>query len=95
MKSIESDLQGIPNVKTEINNPPDKEQAPVLSIRVNEKRLGINAFEISLKLKNGDPPIYVGEELLSQGVLRVQAQNLDENGAKIAARRLRESLGNP
>jgi len=95
LKSIESELQGILNVKTEINNPPDKEQAPVLSIRVDEKQFGLNAFEISLKLKNGNPPIYVGEELLSQGVLRVQAQNLDENGAKIAAKRLREVLGNP
>jgi len=95
LQLIASRLQGIQNVETEISNPSNKELAPVLKVHINEQRLGLNAFEISLKLKSGDPPVYVGEALLSQGALFIQAQNLDEQRAEIASKILKEVLSNP
>jgi ribosomal protein L13 len=43
-----------------------------LEIAVNESRLGRAAFEICRRLRNGNPPIYVGHAKLSEGILVIR-----------------------
>lgn len=75
-----------------IFDPADGERPPVLEIQLNESRLGVTAFEVCRRLRDGQPPIYVGHGRLAAGTLVIHPLCLNAESAQILAGRLREEL---
>lgn len=70
----------------------DDETFPILEIALEEKVLGRDAFAVCRRLRQGDPPIYVGHLRLPQGKLLIHPMCLDDGSADVLTRRLREEL---
>lgn len=96
LERILKSLNGIPHVATEIANPASEENGavPALKVKLYPKQLRQDAFEVSLKLRNGNPRLWVNEKSLSDNMLIITAINLNEDLADIVGRRLREVLIN-
>ena len=75
LQLIAKEIQNIPNTNIELKNPDNNEEAPVLRIKLNEKNLGLSAFEVSHRLINGDPSVYVDEALLHEGKTRIKCSS--------------------
>lgn len=73
-------------------DPADGERPPVLEIQLNESRLGATAVEVCRRLRNGQPPIYVGHGRLAAGTLVIHPLCLNAESAQTLAGRLREEL---
>src|SRR5712691_905894 len=73
-------------------DPGDGDRFPLLEIAIDEKALGRDAFAVCRRLRDGDPPIYVGHLRLPQGKLVIHPMNLDDENATVLTRRLREEL---
>ena len=86
-------LGGIEGVRAEILIPDDPQAVPVVNVAIDAARLGQDAFEVSLRLKNGEPPVYVGERDLARGTLVIHPMNLNEERTATLVRRLRQVLG--
>jgi len=61
---------------------------PLLEIHLDEHKLGIDACAIAARLKDGKPPIYVGERKLMEGSLLIHPFNLDRGTAAVLLERL-------
>jgi len=86
-------LHGVPGVEAKViwtEYVPGGE--PVLEVRLDKSKLGQDAFEVSQRLIEGDPRIYVGEKLLPKDVLTISPVNLNEERARIVADRLQAAL---
>lgn len=70
----------------------DGERLPILSITIDEARLGRTALEVCRRLRAGSPPCYVGHGQLAAGQLVINPLHLDDDRAAILARRLAEEL---
>lgn len=94
LERIASALHGIPHVKTEISHPASEETGavPTLKVKLDAAGLGQTAKEVSLKLRNGKPRLWVNEKSLPDNVLLLTAVNLDEQLADVVGKRLREVL---
>jgi len=62
---------------------------PLLEIHLDEATLGRSAFDVSLALQRGDPPVHLGERRASEGVLIVNPVGLREGEEEIVAARIR------
>jgi L-seryl-tRNA(Ser) seleniumtransferase len=65
---------------------------PFLEIDLDEQALGRTAFDICLKLRQGDPPVYVSHGRLPEGILVIHPLCLDAGRVEVLARRLHEEL---
>lgn len=65
---------------------------PMLQVRLPESKLGKSAFEVSQRLKDGDPPIHIRESYLYKGLLIIHSVNLNEERTHIVAERLRMAV---
>ncbi|MBA7599880.1 D-glucosaminate-6-phosphate ammonia lyase [subsurface metagenome] len=61
---------------------------PMLVVKLDEVKLGRSAAEVSQRLQDGAPPIYVRESRLQQSMLIIYPGNLNEERAKIVEQRL-------
>ena len=61
---------------------------PMLAVKLDEVKLGRSAAEVSQRLQDGAPAIYVRESRLRQGILVIYAGNLNEERTKIVEQRL-------
>ncbi len=61
---------------------------PMLAVKLDEVKLGRSAAEVSQRLQDGAPAIYVRESRLRQGMLIIYAGNLNEERTKIVEQRL-------
>ncbi len=68
------------------------EGSPVMRIALNEAALGLSAFEVSRRLRAGDPAVFVQEKALPQGVLTIHPLNLDGRRTEALAAALRRVL---
>jgi D-glucosaminate-6-phosphate ammonia-lyase len=94
LKVIAGYLDGIPGVKTEIREAMIPKGETMLLIKIDEHAIGHSAFEVSQKLKKDEPPVYVLEMFMNQGLLAVSALNLNGDQAKIVGERLRRAINN-
>lgn len=87
-------VDGIPHVATEITHPASEKSGavPTLKVKLNAAGLGQDAFDVTLKLRNGEPRLWVNEKRLPDDVLLITAINLNEQLADTVGRRLREVL---
>jgi hypothetical protein len=81
-------------VTTEIAHPASEQSGavPTLKVKLDAAGLGRDAFEVSMKLRNGEPRLWVNEKSLPNDVLLITAINLDEPLADVVGQRLREVL---
>ena len=93
LEPVSQALGGIEGVGAEILKPQDPQAVPVVNVTIDAARLGRDAFEVSRRLKNGEPPVYVGERDLARGTLVIHPMNLNQERTATLVRRLREVLG--
>jgi len=62
---------------------------PTLKIKIDQKQLGKDAFQISKELRDGDPRLWINEKSLRDNSLLITAINLDEKLADVVGARLR------
>jgi L-seryl-tRNA(Ser) seleniumtransferase len=70
----------------------DGESIPLLELAIDERTLGRGAFEVCRRLRQGKPPVHVGQGRLGQGRLLINPLHLDDASAATLVRRLREEL---
>jgi hypothetical protein len=94
LERIANAIAGIPHVTTEISHPASEQSGalPTLKVKLNAAGLGRDAFEVSLKLRNGEPRLWVNEKSLPSDVLLITAINLNQQLADTVGKRLREVL---
>ena len=92
LERIAGALQGLA-VSCTIEDPDDSESSPLLEIALDEAGLGLTAFDVCRRLREGKPPIYPGHARLAQGALLIQPLHLDEQAGSEISRRLIEVIG--
>jgi len=85
-------IEDIPSVQAELLHPASEGSGsvPTLRVKLDAERLGRDAFEISLELRNGRPGLWVNEKNLSDNIMLITAVNLNEQLADTVGQRLRE-----
>jgi len=91
LEGIAQRLQGITGVELNMTEEVPRGN-PVLEVKLDEPRVGRSVAEVSQRLKDGDPPIYIGEWSLHKGVFLIESVNLDKEQADIVGRCLYDSL---
>ena len=87
LEHIARPLQGVPGVEVKhTEHIPGGD--PMLHVKLDESKLGRSAAEVSQRLKDGDPPIYVRESYLHKGILSIHSVNLKEETADIISQNL-------
>lgn len=94
LEQIVKAIKGLPHVSTTIDHPATEGSGavPSLKIKIDPAGLGQDAFSISMKLRNGNPRLWVNEKSLPDHTLIITAICLDEELAGIVAQRLRVVL---
>ena len=84
LRSIADELADNP-VSCWLEEDPQCERLPQLTIEIDEDAIGTTAMEICRNLRKGDPPIYVGHGMLKQARLVINPLHLKrEDGVTIA-----------
>jgi len=86
LEGIRLCLEGIAGLEMTITE--DKSVYPSLDIKVDEQIVGKSAAEVSRKLKNGKPSIFVRDMQLHRGIVCIGSNNLNEETASIVGERL-------
>ncbi len=95
LKGIEDGLQRCTHAKTAWLLPKYALGFPLLEIQLDEKSLGLTAYDVALKMKEGKPAIHVGERKVMEGSILIHPANLDDASADSLVGRLRSVLGCP
>ena len=91
LEGIAARLQGVAGIG--LNMTTDRPKGfPVLEVKLDESKVGRSAAEVSQRLVDGEPRIYVGEKQLHKGVLTIHSTNLRDEPAKIVEQRLYEAI---
>ena len=80
------------NIKAVFLAPRHELGYPLLEIQLNERDLGFTAYDLTARLKNGKPPVYVGERKVMDGSILIHPANLNEATTEIVVQRLLAEL---
>lgn len=61
---------------------------PILEVKIDEQAVGKSAAEVSQRLKDGEPSIYVRDKYLHKGLVIINSINLDEEIARVVGEHL-------
>jgi L-seryl-tRNA(Ser) seleniumtransferase len=86
LEGIRMRLESVTGLEMTITE--DRNVYPSLQIKIDKQIAGKSAAEISQKLKDGKPSIFVGDMYLQQGVVSINSINIDEKIASIVGERL-------
>lgn len=90
--AIQSRLAGISGVDVTLCDDTE-EYYPMLEIAVQQSVAGRSALDVARRLKGEDPPIYLEESALENGILYLDSLNLlDDSTASFVGERLRAAL---
>ena len=92
LEQISAALGGLQGVQLKMRVSQDPQLFPLLDITTDPTELGRDAFALVRELRNGDPPVYVGETFLSENILVVHPLNLNEERVAVLIRRLQDVL---
>ncbi len=87
--AIRGQLAGVPHLEARLLSAAETGRDPLLDIHLDEAALGLLAFQLSLVLQRGDPPVHLGERRATDGILTVNPVGLREGEEAIVAARLR------
>jgi D-glucosaminate-6-phosphate ammonia-lyase len=88
LATIQERVAGLPCTRTRLLSVTETGRDPLLEIRLDEPALGRSAYEVSLALQDGNPPVHLGERRAPDGILTVNPVGLQEGEADIVANRL-------
>lgn len=91
LKHIAAEVNGVAGIEAQITETCPGGH-PILKVRLDKSKLGRSAFDVAQQLKNGNPPIYVVELFLHEGLLIVHSINLNEERTHTVAERLYAAL---
>jgi len=91
IKVLQEGLAGVPNVKGELLGL-EGEGYPLVRIVLDEKALGLTAFDLVNRLFDEDPAIAVGQEGVADGYVTVNPLSLDGDKPSLIVRRIRAIL---
>ena len=91
IKVLQEGLAGVPNVKGELMGL-EGEGYPLVRIVLDEKALGLTAFDLVNRLFDEDPAIAVGQEGVADGYVTVNPLSLDGDKPSLIVRRIRAIL---
>ena len=89
---VEQGLKAFNHIRLSIEPLNHPHSIPILQIQIEEDVLGKSALEIASELNRGNPPVYVGEKHIFEGMLLVNPINLDDAGADEVVKRLADIL---
>jgi len=89
LAAIEERLAGAPHIRPRLLSAAETGRDPLLEVRMDEAALRRSAFDVSLALQRGDPPVHLGERRASEGILLVNPVGLREGEEEIVAARIR------
>jgi L-seryl-tRNA(Ser) seleniumtransferase len=82
-------LEGVPHVEARFLPAAETGRDPLLELQLDEAGLGLSAFQLSLVLQHGDPPVHLGERRAGEGILIVNPVGLRDGDEAIVAAHLR------
>jgi len=88
LATIQERVAGLPCTRTRLLSVTETGRDPLLEIRLDETALGRSAYEVSLALQDGNPPVHLGERRAPDGILIVNPVGLQDGEADIVANRL-------
>lgn len=92
LEGIGTRLDGIAGVEMRMTKDNTGEKGggeyPVLEVKIDEQAVGRSAAEVSQRLKDGEPSIYVYNRLLHKGLVLINSINLDEEVARTVGEHL-------
>jgi len=87
LKGIGTRLEGIAGAEVRMTE--DRKGAyPTLEVKIDEQVVGRSAAEVSQRLRDGKPSIYVRDRYLHRGLVIIHSINMDEEIARIVGERL-------
>jgi len=88
LATIQERVAGLSCTRTRLLSITETGRDPLLEIRLDETALGRSAYEVSLALQDGNPPVHLGERRAPDGILIVNPVGLQDGEADIVANRL-------
>ncbi len=93
IQTIVRGLEGLDGIEATAVSPSNGARpVPEAHIRIDEKKVGMNAWEVINQLQNGDPIIAVYESFASSGLLVVFPETLRDDEPEVIVRRLKEVI---
>jgi L-seryl-tRNA(Ser) seleniumtransferase len=90
LEQVAAAVEG-PAVRCRLIIPPDGESLPLLEVALGPGSAR-SAMEVCARLRQGQPPVYVGHGALAEGKLMINPLHLNEQRTEALIRRLREEL---
>jgi len=92
LQTVERGLAGCDNVKTSFLPPRYELGFPLLEIVLDEQACGFTAYDLARRMREGKPPIYVGERKVMDGSILIHPMNLDAGTTGVLLARLKDQL---
>ena len=89
LRGIADGVADVPGLCATVVGGVGEDRFPILEVKVDEKGLGVTAFEITRRLRCGTPAVYVNEGRLHEGVLVLHPLGLEERLIRPLTERLR------
>jgi D-glucosaminate-6-phosphate ammonia-lyase len=87
--ALRGQLAGTPHLEARFLPAAETGRDPLLELHLDEAGLGLSAFQLSLVLQHGDPPVHLGERRAVDGILTINPVGLRDGEEAIVAARLR------
>ena len=81
-----ADWRACPHLEARFLSAAETGRDPLLELHLDEAGLGLSAFQLSLVLQHGDPPIHLGERRAADGILTVNPVGLRDGDEAIVPR---------
>lgn len=92
-ETVAEALAGIPGVEAHVLAPDGRERGwPIAEIALDERQLGLTAYEVVTALADGEPPIALDEAVAWRGALRVTPTHLRDGEERVVATALAAAL---
>ena len=91
LERLAGSLENLP-LRCRLVVPDDDESLPLLEVTLFEGAASRSALEVCRALRRGQPPVYVGHGLLSEGKLVINPMHLNEESTGVLAERIRAEL---
>ena len=92
LNAVESALTSCGTIKTIFTPPRYDLGYPLLEIQLDERALGLTAYELAARLKRGKPAVHVGERKVMDGSILIHPANLDQTATTVLIERLQAVL---
>jgi L-seryl-tRNA(Ser) seleniumtransferase len=92
LESVELGIRNCTNVKAIFLPPRQVFGFPLLEIQLNERELGMTAYQLAARLKSAKPAIHVGERKVMDGSILIHPVNLDRGTTDVLLQRLLAAL---